>query len=133
MVNIIRIKGASFYGYHGVMSEEQNVGGKYEADVDIYTDFAEASAHDKLTETIDYQKVYSFLHKLVQEHKYYLIESIATKISDELLLNFLNIQKIAVRVRKQNPPMGGVVDCVEVEVIKTREDLHKSLPTAGRL
>ena len=33
------------------------------------------------------------------------------------------INKIAVRVRKNNPPLGGVVDCVEVEVIKERKDL----------
>ncbi|KAA0249035.1 MAG: dihydroneopterin aldolase, partial [Chlorobiota bacterium] len=28
MTNIIRIKKASFYAYHGVMKEEQRVGGK---------------------------------------------------------------------------------------------------------
>ena len=35
MENIIRIKRATFYGYHGVMSEEQSVGGKFEADLDM--------------------------------------------------------------------------------------------------
>ena len=35
MQNIIKIKNATFYGYHGVRSEEQSVGGKFEADVDI--------------------------------------------------------------------------------------------------
>ena len=126
MQNIIRIKGASFYGYHGVLSEEQSVGGKYEADVDIYTDFSQASEHDKLTETINYQKVYKFMYKLALEHKYYLIEALAGKIADELLKNFLKIDKVAVRVRKHNPPVGGVVDCVEVEVVKSRDELNKS-------
>ena len=57
------------------------------------------------------------------EQKYYLIESVADKIADELLNKFAAIEKIAVRVRKNNPPLGGMVDCVEVEVIKGREDL----------
>jgi len=57
------------------------------------------------------------------EQKNYLIESVATKIADELLTNFSSIEKIAVRVRKNNPPLGGVVDCVEVEVVKERKDL----------
>ena len=57
------------------------------------------------------------------EQKYYLIESLAMKIADELLINFKTINKIAVRIRKNNPPLGGVVDCVEVEVIKERKDL----------
>jgi dihydroneopterin aldolase len=123
MLNIIKIKKATFYGYHGVRSEEQSVGGKYEADVDIYTDFSEASKKDDLSKTIDYHKVYSFIYHLALEHKYYLIEALATKIADELLKNFNGIEKVAVRVRKNNPPLGGVVDHVEVEVVKERNDL----------
>ena len=122
MQNIIRIKKATFYGYHGVRSEEQRVGGKFEADVDIYTDFSEASKEDKLDKTIDYHEVYSFMYKLALEQKYYLIESLATKIANELLNKFKLISKVAVRVRKNNPPLGGVVDCVEVEVIKERSE-----------
>ena len=123
MQSIIRIKKATFYGYHGVMSEEQSVGGKFEADVDIYTDFAEAAKKDSLNQTIDYHKVYKVLYQLVLEQKYYLIEAVASKIADELLTKFAAIEKIAVRVRKNNPPLGGVVDCVEVEVIKERKDI----------
>ncbi|MEO8233079.1 MAG: dihydroneopterin aldolase [Ignavibacteriota bacterium] len=123
MQNIIRIKGATFYGYHGVMSEEQSVGGKFEADVDMYTNFSEAAKKDSLQQTIDYQKVYKVLYHLALEHKYYLIEAVANKIAEELLTTFTAIEKIAVRVRKNNPPLGGVVDCVEVEVIKERKDL----------
>jgi 7,8-dihydroneopterin aldolase/epimerase/oxygenase len=123
MQSIIRIKKATFYGYHGVMSEEQSVGGKFEADVDIYTDFSEAAKKDSLNQTIDYHKVYKVLYQLALEQKYYLIEAVASKIADELLTKFAAIEKIAVRVRKNNPPLGGVVDCVEVEVIKERKDI----------
>jgi dihydroneopterin aldolase len=123
MENIIRIKKATFYGYHGVRTEEQSVGGKFEADVDIYTNFEKAAANDSLQDTIDYHKVYKFLYKLALEQKHYLIETLAMKIADELLMKFDSIVKIAVRVRKNNPPLGGVVDCVEVEVIKERKEL----------
>jgi len=123
MQNIIRIKGATFYGYHGVMSEEQSVGGKFEADVDIYTTFIDAAKKDSLRGTIDYHKVYKVLYHLALEQKYYLIEAVANKIADELLINFTSIDKISVRVRKNNPPLGGVVDCVEVEVLKERKDI----------
>jgi len=36
---------------------------------------------------------------------------------------FPAVNKIAIRVRKHNPPLGGVVDCVEVEIIKNRDEL----------
>lgn len=123
MQNIIKIRKATFYGYHGVRSEEQSVGGKYEADVDIYTDFSEAAQKDDLSKTIDYHKVYSFMYHLALDQKYYLIEALASKIADELLKNFNGIQKVSVRIRKNNPPLGGVVDHVEVEVVKEKSDL----------
>ncbi|MCL5027721.1 MAG: dihydroneopterin aldolase [Bacteroidetes bacterium] len=123
MENIIRIKKAVFYAYHGVMSEEQSVGGKFEADVDIYTNFKEAAKKDSLKQTIDYDKAYKFMYQLALDQKYYLIETLATKIADGLLTKFYQIDKVAVRIRKNNPPLGGVVDCVEVEVVKSKEDL----------
>ncbi len=122
MINIIRIKNATFYGYHGVSSQEQNAGGKFEADVDIYTDFSEAAVEDNVEKTVDYYEVYAFLNKIALKQKYYLIEALAAKIADELLKNFSRINKVAVRVRKNNPPLGGVADCVEAEVVKERNE-----------
>ncbi|MBA4251103.1 MAG: dihydroneopterin aldolase [Chlorobiaceae bacterium] len=122
MTNIIRIKKASFYGYHGVFKQEQNVGGKFEADVDLYTDFSNVSEFDNLKNTIDYEKVYSLILSISVSQKFYLIETLTNKIVDELFFHFEKIDKIALRVRKNNPPIGGVVDSVEVEVIKTREE-----------
>ncbi|MBU0558590.1 MAG: dihydroneopterin aldolase [Bacteroidetes bacterium] len=118
MTNVIRIKNASFYAYHGALQEEQNIGGRFEADVDIYTDFSEAAEKDDLKLTINYDEVYKFINKIVHTKKYYLIETLATVIADGILENFSGIKKICVRVRKNNVPVGGVIDCVEAEVEK---------------
>jgi dihydroneopterin aldolase len=118
MVSIIKIKKATFYAYHGVMTEEQNVGGKFEVDVDLYVDFTEAALHDNLKDTVDYSRVYKFICKLALERKYNLIETLASKIADSILNEFTKVQKIAVRVRKHNVPVGGYVDYVEAEIIK---------------
>lgn len=118
MINIIRIKNASFYAYHGALKEEQNIGGRFEADVDIYTDFSKAAEKDDLKLTINYDEVYKFIKEIVHQKKLYLIETLATTIANELLNRYPSIQKIAVRVRKHNVPVGGVLDYVEAEVIK---------------
>ncbi|MEW5844460.1 MAG: dihydroneopterin aldolase [Bacteroidota bacterium] len=118
MTNVIRIKNASFYAYHGALQEEQNMGGRFEADVDIYTDFSEAAKKDNLKLAINYEDVYKYINKLIHEKKYYLIETLATVIADALLTKYAGIQKIAVRVRKHHAPVGGVIDWVEAEVIK---------------
>lgn len=67
--NIIKIKNAAFYAYHGALSEEQNIGGRFEADVEIYTDFTKAAEKDDLQLTINYDTVYKFINKLVHEKK----------------------------------------------------------------
>jgi len=52
----IRVKNAVFYAYHGVMEDEQNLGGKFECDVEMRCDFAAAVRSDSLAMTVDYEK-----------------------------------------------------------------------------
>lgn len=49
---------------------------------------------DSLHDTIDYHKVYKVLYSLALEQKNYLIESVAIKIADELLIKFTAIEKL---------------------------------------
>lgn len=122
MTNIIRIKNAQFYAYHGALKEEQNIGGKFEIDVDIYTDFSQVADADELHLTINYHEVYKYLDKIINSHKYYLIETIALKIANEVMTQFSGIEKINVRVRKRSVPVGGMLDFVEAEVIKEKDE-----------
>jgi dihydroneopterin aldolase len=118
---IIRIKNAIFYGYHGVHTSEQNSGGRFEVDIEIHCDISEAVKSDSLKNTIDYEQVYNFLKSLITEKKFYLIEALASKIAQGLIEKFEKIQKVIVRVRKPSPPVGGVVDFVEVELEMKRD------------
>jgi dihydroneopterin aldolase len=118
--DVIRVKNAVFYAYHGVMEDEQNLGGKFECDVEMRCDFAAAVTTDSLTMTVDYEKVYSFIQSTVLEKKYYLLEALADAIALGLLRSFPIIESVLVRVRKPHPPVKGVVDYVEVEVTRSR-------------
>jgi len=122
LTNIIRIKNAQFYAYHGALKEEQNIGGKFEVDVDMYTNFRKAAEKDDLKLTTNYHEVYKFLDKIIHSHKYYLIETIATIIADEVLANFSEIERIEVKVRKRSVPVGGMLDYVEAEVNKDKDE-----------
>ena len=72
MEHIIRIKKISFYAYHGVFKQEQSMGGKFEADIELYTDFSIAAEKDLLQHTIDYEKVYRIIIELSEDKKYHL-------------------------------------------------------------
>ncbi len=122
MLNVVRIKNAVFYAYHGALKEEQFIGGKFEADVDMYFNFTEAAANDDLTKTINYDEVYKFINKVIHEKKYYLIETLATIIADNLLKTYSILEKVNVKVRKNNVPVGGIIEHVEAEVEKSRNE-----------
>ena len=117
---IIRIKNASFYAYHGVAVHEQDVGGKFEVDVEIQSDLSAAITTDSLKQTIDYEAVYSAIQRTVTSKKFTLLEALANSIARVLLNEFAPMTSVTVVVRKPHPPVKGVVDHVEVEVTQHR-------------
>ncbi len=117
---IIRIKNASFYAYHGVATDEQNLGGKFEVDVELRNDLTAAIESDNLKRAVDYEAVYRFIERTVTSRKYYLLETLAHAIGRGILDEFRSVQSVGVRVRKPHPPVKGVVDYVEIEVSLTR-------------
>ncbi|MEO8167119.1 MAG: dihydroneopterin aldolase [bacterium] len=119
-LNVIRIKNAVFYAYHGAVEDEQNLGGKFEFDVDMYCDLSAAAESDSLSKTVDYEKVYAFIHRTVLQKKYYLLEALANTIATGLLKEFTALQKVLIRIRKPHPPVKGVIDYVEVEISRHR-------------
>jgi dihydroneopterin aldolase len=64
--HVIRIRNAVFYAYHGVMEDEQNLGGKFELDVEMEGDFSAAAETDSLKGTVDYEH-YKFIRSTVLE------------------------------------------------------------------
>ena len=119
-LNVIRLRNAVFYAYHGALKDEQNLGGKFEFDVDMYCDLSAAMESDSLKKTVDYEKVYAYIQQTVLERKYHLIEALANTIARGLLREFFNIEHVVVRVRKTHPPVRGMVDHVEVEITRRR-------------
>lgn len=118
--DVIRINNASFYAYHGVASDEQNLGGKFEIDVEIRSDLSAAMESDDLHRTVDYEMVYSYIKTIVTSKKYFLLEALANSIAGGLLKEYPQVRAITVRVRKPHPPVKGVIDYVEVEVTKQK-------------
>jgi dihydroneopterin aldolase len=109
----VRLVNAVFYGHHGVMQEEHEVGGRYEVDVGVELDFEAAARHDDLTRTVNYEKVYDFVRRLVTENNFYLIEKLAYRIAQEVLNAYPDVEGVEVTVRKPNPPVGGPCDRAE--------------------
>ncbi len=111
----IAIEGMKFYAYHGFYDEEQKIGRYYEVDVYVDTNFDKAAQADNLYDTINYETIY-LIAKIEMSKPTRLLETIAVRIKDSLKNKFGNIQKIKVRISKLNPPMGGEIERVYIEL-----------------
>lgn len=119
-LDVIRIKNAVFYAYHGVLSDEQNLGGRFEIDVDLHTNLKKGAMSDHLRDTVDYEKVYDCVRSSVLGKKYFLLEALGSAIIQGLFGRFKQVKRVTVRVRKPNAPVKGVIDTVEVEMTRSR-------------
>lgn len=115
MIHKINIEGIKLYGFHGCLEEEGKIGGHYDVDVYITTDFSEAIKIDALDKTIDYCSIYEIC-KIEMSQKSKLIESVCGRIFKKIKVEFPTIKTLRVKVTKYLPPMNGEVEKVSVEL-----------------
>ena len=118
--DVIRLRNAVFYAYHGVLTDEQNLGGKFEVDVDLVCDLSRGARSDHLRDTVDYTRVYEAIRTAVMGKKTFLLEALGETIARSILREFRKVLSVTVRVRKPGAPIKGVVDTIEVEVTRGR-------------
>jgi len=111
----VRLVNMVFYAHHGVLKEEHTVGAKYEVDAELTFDFTDAAKNDDITKTVDYGLVYKKIREALTLKKYFLIEAVACEIAHDLLCDFPVLEKVAVKVRKRNPPVDGICDYAEAD------------------
>jgi dihydroneopterin aldolase len=89
-------------------------------DISIETDISKAEVIDehgmeKVTKTINYETVYDICQIEMSQPKK-LLEDVIKSIVVALQLQFQSIQRLNIKIRKQNPPVGGRVDWSSVEL-----------------
>ena len=120
-MDVIRLKNMVFYGCHGVHESEKTLGGKFEVDLELFKDLSKAGESDNLNDTLDYEKLYKTVYNCTKKNKFYLIEKLAERIANSILKKY-KTDKVIVRVRKPNAPVKGVLDTVEVELMRLKKN-----------
>ena len=111
----LTIKDAEFYAYHGVKTEEQNLGGKYQVDLDLYYDARQAYVNDDVKYAVNYEEAMFCIEEAIAGESFNLVETIANEILNQAMERFPNLIRVRVRVRKMNAPIRRVVKYVEAE------------------
>jgi dihydroneopterin aldolase len=102
LLNDIRL-----YAYHGVLPQEQLVGGWYRVSVEADTQAEAATQSDRLEDTVNYADMAFAIQEEMKE-KSRLLEHVAGRIARRLLNDFPSLNHVKVRVIKENPPISGL-------------------------
>lgn len=115
-MHTIILEKLNFHSYHGVFEEETKIGGKFEVNLVIKTDFTEAADFDELSGTVDYSKVYEIV-KTEMAVPSKLIEHVGGRIHKKLRDTFSEIEFISLKICKLNPPILGEIGavCIVIE------------------
>ncbi len=115
----ITLNNIRVHSNHGCLREEGLIGSDYRVDLTVWADLTKPSISDRLSETVDYVH----LNNIVKEEmaiRSKLLEHVAQRISDRVLAEAKMVNKIEVSVSKINPPIGGDVESVSVNIENTR-------------
>jgi dihydroneopterin aldolase len=114
-MGLISIEGMEFHAYHGCFKEEQIIGTRFIVDVFLETDTSDSEATDDLLKTVDYQAVYGYV-KEEMAVKSKLLEHVGRRILNRIGSELPQVTNCRVKVSKLNPPVGGKVQAVSVEL-----------------
>jgi dihydroneopterin aldolase len=121
MSDRIILKGMTFYGYHGVASEEQTLGQRFVVDVEVRKDLRAAGATDDLRKTLDYSLLFRLTKEVVEGPSRKLLESVAQAIAERVLSGF-DVESVTVRVMKPEVPIkGSILEYAAVEIVRERD------------
>lgn len=116
----IKLKNIRLYAYHGCLDEEERIGSDYVVNLEVKADLSEASKSDSLVDTVDYVQLQSIVREEMAIRSK-LLEHVAQRIMDSVLLKIEMVKKVEVSVSKLNPPIGGDVAEVAVTMKMKRE------------
>ena len=114
----IIINGLEIEACHGVNPEEKVNPQKWVVDVDLLTNISLAAKEDNLDLTINYAKVSKFIVAFFKSNCFDLIETLVSRLANEILLNFDLVKKITLEVKKPNAPMNQIFNYESVKTTK---------------
>lgn len=126
-MDIISIKNLSVFAYHGVMPEENVVGQKFDISVDMYVDNSAAANDDDISKSVSYADVCQTIKEYSQNNTFNLIETLAERLAERLLLEYNDIEKIMLEVNKPWAPVHMPIENVSVRIERGWHTVYLSL------
>jgi dihydroneopterin aldolase len=109
-----------FYGHHGAIAAERELGQRFIVDLEMFLDLHPAGTSDDLAHTVSYAEIYDEVRAIVEGPPCNLLEAVAERIAAQVLAQHRPVEEIRVRVKKPEVPLRGILEAAEVEIVRTR-------------
>ena len=117
----ILLESMVFFGRHGTLPAERELGQRFVVSVEISLDLQPAGATDDLAKTVDYGEVHRRVRSIVEGEPVNLIETVAEKIAASILEYYPPVDEVRVRVAKPDVRLGDtVLESAAVEISRRR-------------
>jgi dihydroneopterin aldolase len=123
----IKLEKMKFHAYHGCLEHEKRDGNTFLVTVIMDINTAKAEQTDLLDDTLNYQLVYDLV-KAEMAIPSELIEHIGKRILDGILTQFAQVKSATVHLSKLNPPLGGNVQSVSIELSGESSEYNRVRP-----
>lgn len=117
----ILLQGMIFFGRHGTLPPERELGQRFVVDVELHCDLRAAGTADDLAQTVDYSEVYRQARAIVEGPPVQLTETVAEQIAAAILEQHTRVEAVRVRVTKPNVRLDDTVLAGSaVEIVRHR-------------
>ena len=141
----IFLRGLKFFGRHGVLKAEAQLGQPFVVDVELSTCLRRAGMSDDVKDTVDYSRVFYIVKDVIEgggsscicnggrkdnsesdrnsQRRYNLVETLAARIAAGVLNDCHTVDEVTVRVAKPHVAFPATINGVGDEIRRTRHDL----------
>jgi dihydroneopterin aldolase len=118
----ILLEGMVFFGRHGTLPAEQELGQRFVLDIAISCDLQPAGQSDDLARSVDYSEVYRAARSIVEGPPVRLTETVAERVAARVLETQPLVEAVRVKVTKPNVRLEDTVLAGSaVEILRRRE------------
>ena len=123
----IVLKNMRFRSFSGVLQKEKSEGQDFVVTLTLELPVIPGCRTDKLSDTVDYGKVFSMTRDYVENTSCDLIEYMAENIILRIMRSFSLIERITCEIQKPTAPIDGDFDYMSVIIDRSRKELEEIL------
>ena len=124
--DLILLEGMVFFGRHGTLPAERELGQRFVVDLALQLDLRPAGQTDDLARTVDYGDVFRRVRAIVEGPPVNLTETVAERIAEAVLAGYPSVEGVRVKVAKPQVRLDGtVLTGSAVEIARRRADLRE--------